>query len=80
MRAGCSVKAAAGIVTVVQEQRFLLAADDGSTRLFILTHKAPIEGRDLQGLRGRGARVEVHYEDVPDLAAHVAYRIYERTA
>jgi hypothetical protein len=37
------VKSARGIITIVQEQRFQLAGDDGSNRLFLLTHKAPLE-------------------------------------
>lgn len=66
---------ATGTITLVQEERFQLACDDGTKRLFVLSHDAPLEGDELAALQREGARVEVQYDDRPDLLAHAAHRV-----
>lgn len=68
------VKSASGVVRVVQEQRFLLASDDGPWLHFILAAGAPLGGRDLQALQQAG-RVAVRYDDAPDMIGHVAHDV-----
>jgi hypothetical protein len=67
----------AGTITLVQEERFQLACDDGRKRLFILAHDAPLESDELARLKREGAHVEVEYDDRPDLIAHAAHRLRE---
>jgi hypothetical protein len=64
-----------GTITVIQEERFQLDCDDGIHRLFLLSHKAPLETDELARLKRDGVRVEVLYDDRPDLIAHTAYDI-----
>lgn len=64
-----------GTITLVQEGRFQLACDDGRSRLFVLSHKAPMEGDELLALQREGARVEVDYDDDAHIVAHTAHRI-----
>ena len=54
---------AEGTITVLQEERFQLACDDGVTRLFVLAHDAPLESDELARLKDEGARIEVDYDD-----------------
>ena len=66
---------ATGTITLVQEERFQLDCDDGKKRLFILSHKAPLETDELAQLKREGAHVEVEYDDQPGLIAHPAHDI-----
>ncbi len=66
---------ATGTITLVQEERFQLDCDDGVQRLFLLSHKAPLESDELAQLKREGTRVEVEYDDRPDLIAHTAHRL-----
>lgn len=66
----------AGTITLVQEERFQLACDDGVKRLFILSHDAPLEAEELARLKREGAHVEVQYDDRPELIAHTAHGIH----
>lgn len=50
-----------GIVTVVQEHRFQLQADDGGHRHFTLAHGAPLGWHELQHLQQEGCRVAVRH-------------------
>ena len=64
-----------GTITLIQEERFQLDCDDGVQRLFLLSHKAPLEGDELARLKRDGVRVEVLYDDRADLIAHTAHDI-----
>jgi hypothetical protein len=64
-----------GTITLVQEERFQLDCDDGTKRLFILSHKAPLESDELGRLKREGAHVEVEYDDRPGLLAHTAHDV-----
>jgi hypothetical protein len=64
-----------GTITLIQEERFQLDCDDGIQRLFLLSYKAPLEAEELAGLKRKGVRVEVLYDDRPDLIAHTAHDI-----
>ena len=64
-----------GTITLVQEGRFQLDCDDGTKRLFILSHKAPLETDELAQLEREGAHVEVEYDDQPGLIAHTAHDV-----
>ncbi len=69
-----------GTITLIQEERFQLDCDDGINRLFVLSHKAPLETDELARLKREGARVEVLYDDRPDLLAHTAHRLSQEPA
>ena len=75
MLRSASVKQATGTITLVQEERFQLACDDGTTRLFILAHDAALEAEALSRLEHERAHVQVDYDDAPHLIAHAAHRI-----
>jgi len=64
-----------GIVTVVQEGRFLLTDDDGVTHLVVLSHRAAAETDQLLGLQRDQTRVRVSCEWEPGLVAYVARRV-----
>ena len=66
---------ARGTITLLQEQRFQLACDDGVTRHFVLAHDAPLESDELARLKRDAAIVEVEYDDDSSLMAHAAHRI-----
>jgi hypothetical protein len=66
----------AGTITLVQEERFQLACDDGVQRLFILSHDASLEAEELSRLKREGAHVEVLYDDRPNLIAHTAHGVH----
>jgi translation initiation factor IF-1 len=62
-----------GTIVLVQEERFQLDCDDGRKRLFVLSHDAPLESDELVALKG--SRVEVEYDEQPDILAHTAHRL-----
>ncbi|MGN6702599.1 MAG: hypothetical protein ACTHKB_06520 [Burkholderiaceae bacterium] len=64
-----------GVITLVQEHRFQMEGDDGVRRLFILSHRAPLEWRDLESLEKSGRRVAVTYTDAPHLIAATAHDV-----
>ena len=66
---------ARGTITLLQEERFQLACDDGVTRHFVLAHDAPLESDELARLKRDAAIVEVDYDDDERLIAHAARRI-----
>jgi len=68
-------KRTAGTITLIQEERFQLDCDDGIQRLFLLSHKAPLESDELARLKSERAHVEVAYDDGPDLIAHTAHDV-----
>ncbi len=51
-----------GVITVVQEHRFELLAEDGTRRRFTLAHGAPLGWNELVNLERDGARVAVRHE------------------
>ena len=71
------MRSATGTITLVQEQRFKVAGNDGTTRHFILSHHASLDGSDLLRLQQGGRPVEVDYDDVDELVGHVAYQVKE---
>ena len=64
-----------GTITLVQEERFQLACDDGIQRLFVLAHDAPLEADELGRLQRESARVEVEYDEPAGLVVHTAHRL-----
>jgi hypothetical protein len=66
---------ATGTITLVQEERFQLACDDGSWKLFILAHDAPLEAEELVELQREALHVAVEYDERPGVIAHAAHRI-----
>ena len=65
-----------GIVTLVQEGRFMLQAEpQGEHHLFLLSHRCAAEPAQLTPLQHLQARVRVDYQDAPDLIAKLAYRV-----
>lgn len=61
-----------GAITVVQEARFQVSTDDGRSKLFVLSHSAPIEPRDLQQLADDAVPVTVYYTPLEGAAAWLA--------
>lgn len=53
---------ASGVITVVQEHRFELQADDGVRRHFTLAHDAPLGWAELVRLQRDGCRVMVEHD------------------
>ena len=51
-----------GIVTIVQEGRFMLTDDAGAAHLFMLDPLAAAETEQLAPLQAQQARVRVRYE------------------
>jgi len=64
-----------GTITIVQEGRFHLRMEQGGTRLFVLSRKAPLEPQDLGPLQRGRARVEVIYREAGTLVAAEALDI-----
>jgi hypothetical protein len=58
-----------GVVTIAQEDRFRLHADDGRGLLFTLHRSANANADDLWRLVATGGRVRVEYEGIPDAGA-----------
>ena len=69
------MKSLDGIVTIVQESRFLLQTGQGEHHLFLLSHRASLEPAQLAPLQRSQARVRVQYETAPDMIALVARSI-----
>jgi hypothetical protein len=64
-----------GTITLVQEERFQLACDDGIQRLFVLAHDAPLEADELGRLHRESVPVEVEYDEPAGLVAHTAHSL-----
>lgn len=64
-----------GIITLVQEDRFKLADNGGGHELFVLSHRARVDGDDLRGFAEARSRVTVRYGDAPDLIARTAHDV-----
>jgi hypothetical protein len=58
---------------MVQEQRFRLATEQGSSYLLVLAHGAPIDESDLCRFLEDGTPVMVEYSGEPGLASGVAH-------
>jgi hypothetical protein len=61
-----------GIVTIVQEGRFMLTDGNGVSHLFILGHGAGAEPDQLASLQQQQARVRVRYRQARNLIGLVA--------
>jgi hypothetical protein len=64
-----------GVVTLVQEGRFLMQSDAGPYHVFILSHAAAAEPDQLPALQRDQARVRVRFKRGRDTIAMVAHRI-----
>jgi hypothetical protein len=69
------MKTLEGIVTSVQESRFLVQTDQGDYQHFVLSQKAPLEPDQLQELQRRQSRVRIGYEPGDNVIAWVARSI-----
>lgn len=61
-----------GVITLVQEDRFQLAGDDGHKHLFVLSHRSFADIDDLQALERSRRRVAVRCMPADRLIAYVA--------
>lgn len=64
-----------GYITVVQEGRFRVVADDGRGLLLTLASNARAEPLDLERLEHAHARVTVDYSGEPNLASGTAHSV-----
>jgi hypothetical protein len=64
-----------GVVTIVQESRFMLMDDAGAAHLFLLGHSASADPSQLTPLQHRQARVRVEYAKTRNLIGYVAKSI-----
>ena len=64
-----------GTITLLQEERFQLACEDGIQRLSVLSHEAPLESDELAELKRAAVRVEVLYDEHPGVVAHAAHAV-----
>jgi hypothetical protein len=69
------VQTVTGIITLVQEDRFQLAREDGRKELFLLGRWARQNGGDLHRLAHEGRPVTVRYSRAPGLIAETAHHI-----
>ena len=67
-----------GVITLVQEHRFRLVDDKGAHALFVLSHDAPLEWKDLEHLQIRGLRVCVSHTAAPGKIAAIAHDVVEQ--
>ncbi len=72
---GVGTQKVIGRITIIQEERFRLAAEDGRSYLFTLAHNADASADDLHDFHRRGTLVAVHFRGEPDLASAVAHRV-----
>ena len=61
-----------GVITLVQEDRFQLAGEDGHKHLFVLSHRSLADIDDLQALERSRQRVAVRCVPADRLVAYVA--------
>src|SRR5690348_16487089 len=61
-----------GVITLVQEDRFKLAGDNGEKRQFTLFHRARVGIPDLQELERTRQHVQVSYHPAEAMLADVA--------
>lgn len=65
-----------GIITLVQESRFQIRDDGGTSHLFLLGPHAAAEPSDLTPLAARQARVRIDYRDGENVIGAVARDVY----
>src|SRR5689334_11793024 len=65
----------AGRILIAQEDRFVLHADSGGHKLFIVPHGTLLEPADLRRLERSGERVSVRFREPAHLVAAVAEQI-----
>jgi hypothetical protein len=69
-----------GVITLVQEDRFKFAGDDGRKRQFTLFHRARIGIPGLQELERSRRHVKVRYRPAETLIADIAEAVDEEPA
>ena len=69
-------KSMSGVITIVQEGRFQMTDDFGTSHLFLLGGLAAAEAEQLSPLVGQQARVRVDYAPAANLIGYVAHAIY----
>ncbi len=67
-----------GVITLVQEGRFVIVTDSGRVMHFLLGHDASLEPQDLPLLKRKQRRVQIDYTEPSRVVAHVAHTL--RTA
>lgn len=74
------MKTASGTIRLVQEHRFRLIDENGRDRLFILSHKAPIEWSDLAAMQQGEQSVTVAYSEIDNMLAAKAHDVQPAAA
>lgn len=74
------MKTVSGIIRLVQEHRFRLIDEDGGDRLFILSHGAPVEWRDLEAIQEAERLVTVYYDEIDNMLAAEAHDVQPAAA
>ncbi len=69
------MQTASGIITLVQEERFQLARDDGAKQLFTLSRHAGFDIAELQHLERSRRHVVLHYQPAAELIAGEVHEI-----
>jgi hypothetical protein len=64
-----------GVITLVQESRFILRTDQGASHLIIVSHAARLEPEQLVLLQRDQSRVRVKCDQAPGLIAFVAQSV-----
>jgi hypothetical protein len=68
------VKTARARITAIQEDRLLLARDDGRVLQLTVAHDSPVSDRDLRAWYRAGSRLVVEFDGEPNLATGVLHR------
>lgn len=69
------MKTVSGTIRLVQEHRFRLIGENGHDRLFILSHKAPVEWSDLEAMQQAENAVTVYYSEIDNMLAAEAHDV-----
>jgi hypothetical protein len=69
------MKTVSGTIRLVQEHRFRLIDENGRDRLFILSHKAPVEWSDLVAMQQGEHSVTVVYSEIDNMLAAEAHDV-----
>lgn len=69
------MKIVSGIIRLVQEHRFRLIDENGRDRLFILSHRAPVEWSDLVAMQQAEHAVTVAFREIDNMVAAEAHDV-----
>lgn len=69
------MKTVSGTIRLVQEHRFRLIDENGRDRLFILSHRAPVEWSDLEAMQQAEHAVTVVYREIDNMVAAEAHDV-----